>query len=160
MSNYKHLIQENAWLKQQLVVLQETNFKREARLAEKEKKQREKMLSRENMSTTPQTELVKQWSAQAATDKARFIKDKKNLLKRMPGIRKHVDEIIRNGIKKDKGPTQDLAGLGMNAADQAEVFTDLAKRGIPIIPPPNREKQLANLSRMNRENNPKPVKKS
>ena len=154
MSNYKHLIQENAWLKQQLAVLQETNFKREARLAEKEKKQREKMLSRENMSTTPQTELVKQWSAQAATDKARFIKDKKNLLKRMPGIRKHVKGII------NQGEAEDLAGLGMNAADQAEVFTDLAKRGIPIIPPPNREKQLANLSRMNRENNPKPVKKS
>ena len=154
MSNYKHLIQENAWLKQQLVVLQETNFKREARLAEREKKQREKMLSRENMSTTPQTELVKQWSAQAATDKARFIKDKKNLLKRMPGIRKHVRGII------NQGAAEDLTGLGMNAADQAEVFTDLAKRGIPIIPPPNREKQLANLSRMNRENNPKPVKKS
>ena len=154
MSNYKHLIQENAWLKQQLVVLQETNFKREARLAERDKKQREKMLSRENMSTTPQTELVKQWSAQAATDKARFIKDKKNLLKRMPGIRKHVRGII------NQGAAEDLTGLGMDAADQAEVFTDLAKQGTPIIPPPNREEQRANLSRMNRENNPKPVKKS
>ena len=154
MSNYKHLIQENAWLKQQLVVLQETNFKREARLAEREKKQREKMLSRENMSTTPQTELVKQWSAQAATDKARFIKDKKNLLKRMPRIRKHVKEII------NQGEAEDLAGFGMDAGDQAEVFTDLAKQGIAIIPPPNREEQRANLSRMNRENNPKPVKKS
>ena len=153
MSNYKHLIQENAWLREQLAVLQE-GIKREARLAEREKKQRKKMLSRENMQKTPQTELVKQWTAQAATDKARFIKDKKNLLKRMPRIRKHVKEII------NQGEAEDLAGFGMDAGDQAEVFTDLAKQGTPIIPPPNREEQRANLSRMNRENNPKPVKKS
>ena len=153
MSNYKHLIQENAWLREQLAVLQE-GIKREARLAEREKKQRKKMLSRENMQKTPQTELVKQWTAQAATDKARFIKDKKNLLKRMPRIRKHVKEII------NQGEAEDLAGFGMDAGDQAEVFTDLAKQGIAIIPPPNREEQRANLSRMNRENNPKPVKKS
>ena len=41
MSNYKHLIQENAWLREQLAVLQE-GIKREARLAEREKKQRKK----------------------------------------------------------------------------------------------------------------------
>ena len=160
MSNYKHLIQENAWLKQQLAVLQEANFKRKRRLDNLAKKQLKNMLSPENMQRTPQSQMVKQWKAQAAADAERFAKNNKAELIRMPRIRSHVDKIIRNGIKKDKGPTQDLAGLGMNAADQAEVFTDLAKRGIPIIPPPNREKQLANLSRMNRENNPKPVKKS
>ena len=152
MSNYKYLIQENAWLREQLAVLEE-GIKREARLAEREKKQREKMLSRENMSTTPQTELVKQWSAQAATDKARFIKDKKNLLKRMPRIRKHVKGII------NQGAAEDLKGLGMDAGDQTEVFTGLAKQGIPIIPPSNRAERLANIRRMNREKNPKPVKK-
>ena len=153
MSNYKHLIQENAWLREQLAVLQE-GVKQQARRREAEEKQRLKMLSRENMQKTPQTELVKQWTAQAATDKARFIKDKKDLLKRMPRIRKHVKGKI------NQGAAEDLKGFGMNASDQAEVFTGLAKQGIPIIPPPNREEQLANLSRMNRENNPKPVKKS
>jgi len=160
MSNYKHLIQENAWLKEQLAVLQEAGFKRKERLEKLAKKQLDNMLSRKNMQTTPQSQMVKQWKAQAAADRERFAKNNKAELKRLPRIRSYVDEIIRNGIKKDKGPTQDLAGLGMNAADQAEVFTGLAKQGIPIIPPPNREKQLANLSRMNRENNPKPIKKS
>ena len=149
---HKRLLAENAWLREQLAVLEE-GMKREARLAEREKKQREKMLSRENMSTTPQTELVKQWSAQAATDKARFIKDKKNLLKRMPRIRKHVKGII------NQGAAEDLKGLGMDAGDQTEVFTGLAKQGIPIIPPSNRAERLANIRRMNREKNPKPVKK-
>ena len=154
MSNYKHLIQENAWLKQQLAVLEEAGLRRRERLDNLAKKQREKMLSPENMQKTPQSQMVNQWKAQAAADAERFAKNNKAELKRLPRIRKHVKEII------NQGEAEDLAGLGMNAGDQAEVFTGLAKQGIPIIPPPNREEQRANLSRMNREKNPKPVKKS
>lgn len=154
MSNYKHLIQENAWLKQQLAVLQEAGLKRRQRLDNRAKKDLVNMLSPKNMQTTPQSQMVQQWKAQAAADAERFAKNNKAELIRMPRIRKHVRGII------NQGAAEDLTGLGMNAADQAEVFTDLAKRGIPIIPPPNREEQQANLSRMNREKNPKPVKKS
>jgi len=154
MSNYKHLIQENAWLREQLVVLQEAGLKRRERLKKLGKKQLLNMLSPKNMQTTPQSQMVKQWKAQAAADGERFAKNNKAELIRLPRIRKHVKEKI------NQGAAEDLKGFGMNASDQAEVFTDLAKQGIPIIPPPNREKQLANLSRMNRENNPKPVKKS
>lgn len=153
MSNYKHLIQENAWLKQQLAVLQEAGFKRRQRLDKKAQKDLENMLSIKNMQTTPQSEMVKQWKAQAAADKERFAKNNKAELIRMPRIRTYVRGLI------NKGEAEDLADLGMNAGDQTEVFTGLAKQGIPIIPPPNREEQRANLSRMNRENNPKPVKK-
>ena len=154
MSNYKHLIQENAWLKQELAVLQEAGLKRRQRLDNRAKKDLVNMLSRKNMQTTPQSQMVKQWKAQAAADAERFTKNNKADLKRLPRIRKHVKGII------NQGAAEDLTGLGMNAADQAEVFTGLAKQGTPIIPPPNREEQRANLSRMNRENNPKPVKKS
>ena len=154
MSNYKHLIQENAWLKQQLAVLQEAGLKRRQRLDNRAKKDFVNMLSPKNMQTTPQSQMVQQWKAQAAADAERFTKNNKADLKRLPRIRKHVRGII------NQGAAEDLTGLGMDAADQAEVFTDLAKRGIPIIPPPNREEQQANLSRMNREKNPKPVKKS
>jgi len=154
MSNYKHLIQENAWLREQLVVLQEAGLKRRERLKKLGKKQLVNMLSPKNMQTTPQSQMVKQWKAQAAADGERFAKNNKAELIRLPRIRKHVKGKI------NQGAAEDLTGLGMNAADQAEVFTDLAKQGIPIIPPPNRAEQLANLSRMNRENNPKPVKKS
>ena len=154
MSNYKHLIQENAWLKQQLVVLQEAGLKRRKRLDNLAKKQLKNMLSPENMQKTPQSQMVQQWKAQAAADAERFAKNNKAELIRMPRIRPYVRGII------NQGEAEDLAGLGMNAADQAEVFTGLAKQGIPIIPPPNRAEQRANLSRMNRENNPKPVKKS
>lgn len=154
MSNYKHLIQENAWLKQQLAVLQEAGLKRRQRLDNRAQKQLVNMLSPKNMQTTPQSQMVNQWKAQAAADKERFAKNNKADLKRLPRIRKHVKGII------NQGAAEDLTGLGMNAADQAEVFTGLAKQGTPIIPPPNREEQRANLSRMNRENNPKPVKKS
>ena len=112
------------------------------------------MLSPKNMQTTPQSQMVKQWKAQAAADAERFTKNNKADLKRLPRIRKHVKGII------NQGAAEDLTGLGMDAGDQAEVFTDLAKQGTPIIPPPNREEQRANLSRMYRENNPKPVKKS
>ena len=154
MSNYKHLIQENAWLKQQLAVLQEAGLKRRQRLDNRAKKDLVNMLSPKNMQTTPQSQMVKQWKAQAAADAERFTKNNKADLKRLPRIRKHVKGII------NQGAAEDLTGLGMDAGDQAEVFTDLAKQGIAIIPPPNREEQRANLSRMNRENNPKPVKKS
>ena len=154
MSNYKHLIQENAWLKQELAVLQEAGLKRRQRLDNRAKKDLVNMLSRKNMQTTPQSQMVKQWKAQAAADAERFTKNNKADLKRLPRIRKHVRGII------NQGAAEDLTGLGMDAADQAEVFTDLAKQGTPIIPPPNREEQQANLSRMNREKNPKPVKKS
>ena len=154
MSNYKHLIQENAWLKQQLAVLQEARLRRRQRLDNLAKKQLKNMLSPKNMQTTPQSQMVKQWQAQAAADAERFAKNNKAELKRLPRIRKHVKGII------NQGAAEDLTGLGMDAGDQAEVFTDLAKQGTPIIPPPNREEQRANLSRMNRENNPKPVKKS
>ena len=155
MSNYKHLIQENAWLRQQLAVLQEEEgLKKRKRNDKKAQKDLENMLSPENMQKTPQSEMVKQWKARAAADGERFAKNNKAELKRLPRIRKHVRGII------NQGAAEDLTGLGMNAADQAEVFTGLAKQGIPIIPPPNRAEQRANLSRMNRENNPKPVKKS
>ena len=154
MSNYKHLIQENAWLKQQLAVLQEAGLKRRQRLDNRAQKDLVNMLSRKNMQTTPQSQMVNQWKAQAAADKERFAKNNKADLKRLPRIRKHVKGII------NQGAAEDLTGLGMDAGDQAEVFTGLAKQGTPIIPPPNRAEQRANLSRMNRENNPKPVKKS
>lgn len=151
---YKRLLAENAWLKQQLAVLQEAGLKRRQRLDNRAKKQLVNMLSPKNMQTTPQSQMVNQWKAQAAADKERFAKNNKADLKRLPRIRKHVKGII------NQGAAEDLTGLGMDAGDQAEVFTGLAKQGTPIIPPPNRAEQLANLSRMNRENNPKPVKKS
>ena len=151
---YKRLLAENAWLKQQLAVLQEAGLKRRQRLDNRAQKDLVNMLSPKNMQTTPQSQMVNQWKAQAAADGKRFAKNNKADLKRLPRIRKHVKGII------NQGEAEDLTGLGMNAADQAEVFTGLAKQGTPIIPPPNREKQLANLSRMNREKNPKPVKKS
>ena len=154
MSNYKHLIQENAWLREQLVVLQEAGLKKRKRNDKKAQKDLENMLRPENMQKTPQSEMVKQWKARAAADGERFAKNNKAELIRMARIRPYVRGII------NQGEAEDLAGFGMNAADQAEVFTGLAKQGIPIIPPPNREEQRANLSRMNRENNPKPVKKS
>ena len=151
---YKRLLAENAWLKQQLAVLQEAGLKRRQRLDNRAQKDLVNMLSPKNMQTTPQSQMVNQWKAQAAADGKRFAKNNKADLKRLPRIRKHVKGII------NQGAAEDLTGLGMDAGDQAEVFTGLAKQGTPIIPPPNRAEQLANLSRMNRENNPKPVKKS
>ena len=151
---YKRLLAENAWLKQQLAVLQEAGLKRRQRLDNRAQKDLVNMLSPKNMQTTPQSQMVNQWKAQAAADGKRFAKNNKADLKRLPRIRKHVKGII------NQGAAEDLTGLGMDAGDQAEVFTGLAKQGTPIIPPPNRAEQQANLSRMNRENNPKPVKKS
>ena len=82
MSNYKHLIQENAWLKQQLVVLQEAGLKKRQRDDNRAQKDLKNMLSPKNMQTTPQSQMVKKWKAQAAADAERFAKNNKAELKK------------------------------------------------------------------------------
>ena len=139
MSNYKHLIQENAWLREQLTVLQE------GMKAMERKRKYHLFKGIPSGKTTPKimSDFAKKDRAQLSNHLVRS----RNLANKTVG---------------PNGPFQD-APISFNKAKQAELIVKLAMGGQvnPVTPqdPITRAERLANVRRMNRENNPKPVKK-
>lgn len=139
MSNYKHLIQENAWLKQQLAVLEEG--------MKDMKRKREYLLFKGIPSGKTTPKIMSDFAKKDRAELSNRLVRSRNLANRTVG---------------PDGPFQD-APKSFNKAKQAELIVKLAMGGQvnPVTPqdPITRAERLANVRRMNRENNPKPVKK-